>query len=153
MPITARFDGDASLRKRPMRRILDPLALQGARVLEQAEGGRCPILLQGTGEPLPIEYKTPVASAQIKSAVLLCGLNSPGRTVVIEREASRDHTEKMLLHFGAELDGRAVWRAWPQDHARRPAGAARAASARAGRSVLGGLSAGRGADRRRGPTS
>jgi len=101
--ITARFDGDASLRKRPMRRILDPLVLQGARVLEQAEGGRCPILLQGTGEPLPIEYKTPVASAQIKSAVLLAGLNSPGRTVVIEAEASRDHTEKMLLHFGANV--------------------------------------------------
>jgi 3-phosphoshikimate 1-carboxyvinyltransferase len=102
-PITARFDGDASLRKRPMRRILDPLVLQGARVLEQAEGGRCPILLQGTAEPLPIEYKTPVASAQIKSAVLLAGLNSPGRTVVIESEASRDHTEKMLIHFGARV--------------------------------------------------
>lgn len=102
-PITARFDGDASLRKRPMRRILDPLALQGARVLEQAEGGRFPIVLQGTAEPLPIEYKTPVASAQIKSAVLLAGLNSPGRTVVIETEASRDHTEKMLIHFGARL--------------------------------------------------
>lgn len=102
-PITARFDGDASLRKRPMRRILDPLTLQGARVLEQAEGGRCPIVLRGTAEPLPVEYKTPVASAQIKSAVLLAGLNSPGRTVVIETEASRDHTEKMLLHFGARL--------------------------------------------------
>ena len=102
-PITARFDGDASLRKRPMRRVLEPLALQGARVLEQAEGGRCPILLQGTSEPLPVEYKTPVASAQIKSAVLLCGLNSPGRTVVIEQEASRDHTEKMLRHFGASV--------------------------------------------------
>ena len=75
--ITARFDGDASLRKRPMRRIFDPLVLQGARVLEQAEGGRCPILLQGTGEPLPIEYKTPVASAQIKSAVLLAGSIRP----------------------------------------------------------------------------
>ena len=101
--ITARFDGDASLRKRPMRRILDPLLLQGARVLEQQEGGRFPILLQGTSEPLPIEYTTPVASAQIKSAVLFAGLNSPGRTVVIELEASRDHTEKMLTHFGAEL--------------------------------------------------
>jgi 3-phosphoshikimate 1-carboxyvinyltransferase len=102
-PITARIDGDASLRKRPMRRILEPLALQGARVLEQAEGGRCPIVLQGASEPFPVEYKTPVASAQIKSAVLLAGLNSPGRTVVIENEASRDHTEKMLLHFGAKL--------------------------------------------------
>ncbi|GLI93854.1 3-phosphoshikimate 1-carboxyvinyltransferase [Methylocystis echinoides] len=102
-PIVARFDGDASLRKRPMRRILDPLALQGAQVLEQAEGGRLPLVLQGSAEPLPVEYKTPVASAQIKSAVLLCGLNSPGRTVVIEAEASRDHTEKMLAHFGATV--------------------------------------------------
>ncbi len=102
-PIVARFDGDASLRKRPMRRILDPLELQGAQVLEQAEGGRLPLVLQGAAEPLPVEYKTPVASAQIKSAVLLCGLNSPGRTVVIETEASRDHTEKMLLHFGATV--------------------------------------------------
>ena len=101
--VTARFDGDASLRKRPMRRILDPLTLQGARVLEQQEGGRLPLVLQGTSEPLPIEYTTPVASAQIKSAVLLAGLNSPGRTTVIEREASRDHTEKMLTHFGAQV--------------------------------------------------
>ncbi|MBL8588426.1 MAG: 3-phosphoshikimate 1-carboxyvinyltransferase [Methylobacteriaceae bacterium] len=102
-PITARFDGDASLRKRPMRRILDPLELMGARVLEQGEGGRCPILLAGAAEPAPIAYETPVASAQIKSAVLLAGLNSPGRTVVMEKEASRDHTEKMLAHFGAAV--------------------------------------------------
>lgn len=102
-PIVARFDGDASLRKRPMRRILDPLALQGAEVLEAAEGGRLPLVLRGASEPLPVEYRTPVASAQIKSAVLLCGLNSPGRTVVIEAEASRDHTEKMLAHFGASV--------------------------------------------------
>jgi 3-phosphoshikimate 1-carboxyvinyltransferase len=101
--ITARFDGDASLRKRPMRRILDPLVLMGAEVLEQAEGGRCPILLKGTSEPAPIEYRTPVASAQIKSAVLFAGLNALGRTTVIESEASRDHTEKMLQFFGAEL--------------------------------------------------
>jgi 3-phosphoshikimate 1-carboxyvinyltransferase len=101
--VAARFDGDASLRKRPMRRILDPLVLMGARVLEQAEGGRCPILLQGTPEPAPIEYRTPVASAQIKSAVLFAGLNALGRTTVIESEASRDHTEKMLTFFGADL--------------------------------------------------
>jgi 3-phosphoshikimate 1-carboxyvinyltransferase len=101
--IVARFDGDASLRKRPMRRILDPLVLMGAQVLEQGEGGRCPILLKGTPEPAPIEYRTPVASAQIKSAVLLAGLNAPGRTTVIETEASRDHTEKMLRYFGATL--------------------------------------------------
>ncbi len=101
--IRATFDGDASLRKRPMRRILDPLQLMGVKIISQAEGGRCPIIIQGTAEPAPIEYKTPVASAQIKSAILFAGLNSPGRTVVIEAEASRDHTEKMLRHFGAEV--------------------------------------------------
>jgi 3-phosphoshikimate 1-carboxyvinyltransferase len=102
-PITATFDGDASLRKRPMRRILDPLALMGAQVEAQAEGGRCPIRLAGARHAAPIEYRTPVASAQIKSAVLLAGLNAPGRTTVIETEASRDHTERMLRHFGAEV--------------------------------------------------
>ena len=101
--VTAGFDGDASLRKRPMRRILDPLALMGVEVLSQAEGGRCPIVIRGTSEPAPIVYRTPVASAQIKSAVLLAGLNAPGETTVIETEASRDHTEKMLAHFAAEV--------------------------------------------------
>ena len=101
--ITATFDGDASLRKRPMRRILDPLRLMGAQVLSEAEGGRCPIVLKGARDPAPIEYRTPVASAQIKSAVLLAGLNAPGATTVIEAEASRDHTEKMLAYFGAEV--------------------------------------------------
>jgi len=101
--MTAWFDGDASLRKRPMRRILDPLILMGAEVLSEAEGGRCPILLKGASEPVPIVYQPPVASAQIKSAVLLAGLNSPGRTTVIEAEATRDHTEKMLKHFGASI--------------------------------------------------
>lgn len=102
-PITATFDGDASLRKRPMRRILDPLVKMGARVVSEAEGGRCPITLEGARETVPIVYETPVASAQIKSAVLLAGLNAPGRTTVIENEASRDHTERMLRHFGAEV--------------------------------------------------
>ncbi len=134
--ITARFDGDASLRKRPMRRILDPLVLMGAQVLEQAEGGRCPILLKGTPEPAPIEYRTPVASAQIKSAVLLAGLNALGRTTVIESEASRDHTEKMLRLFRRRIALRALWRAWPQDHAGRPAGTCAPADCRAGRSVF-----------------
>ncbi len=101
--VTAQFDGDASLRKRPMRRILDPLTLMGAEILAEAEGGRCPILLKGTQEPLPIEYRTKVASAQVKSAVLLAGLNSPGRTILIEPQASRDHTEKMLTFFGASI--------------------------------------------------
>ena len=97
------FDGDASLRKRPMRRVLDPLRLMGAQVLDEVEGGRCPITLKGAGEPAPILYRTPVASAQIKSAVLLAGLNARGITTVVESEASRDHTEKMLAHFGAEV--------------------------------------------------
>ena len=101
--ISATFDGDASLRKRPMRRILDPLVQMGAQVVAEEPGGRCPIVLRGTSEPAPIEYRTPVASAQIKSAILLAGLNSPGRTCVIETEASRDHTEKMLAHFGAQV--------------------------------------------------
>ena len=102
-PIEATFDGDASLRKRPMRRILDPLAEMGVEVVSQAEGGRCPITLRGVRDPLPITYRTPVASAQIKSAILLAGLNSPGRTTVIETEATRDHTEKMLTYFGATV--------------------------------------------------
>src|ERR1700749_1815549 len=102
-PITAVFDGDASLRSRPMRRILDPLELMGARARGSTDGGRLPLTLAGARDPLPIVYRTPVASAQIKSAVLLAGLAAPGVTTVIEAEASRDHTELMLKHFGAEI--------------------------------------------------
>jgi 3-phosphoshikimate 1-carboxyvinyltransferase len=102
-PITAVFDGDASLRSRPMRRIVDPLELMGARVVASGEGGRLPLTLHGARDPLPILYRTPVASAQIKSAVLLAGLAAPGITTVIETEASRDHTELMLKHFGAQI--------------------------------------------------
>jgi 3-phosphoshikimate 1-carboxyvinyltransferase len=102
-PITAVFDGDASLRSRPMRRVLDPLELMGARVSASRDGGRLPLTLVGARDPLPILYRTPVASAQIKSAVLLAGLAAPGVTTVIESEASRDHTELMLKHFGAEI--------------------------------------------------
>jgi 3-phosphoshikimate 1-carboxyvinyltransferase len=102
-PITATFDGDASLRKRPMNRILDPVVQIGARAVSAAEGGRLPLTLQGARDPIPIVYRTPVASAQIKSAVLLAGLAAPGATTVIESEASRDHTELMLRHFGATL--------------------------------------------------
>ncbi len=112
-PIEARFDGDSSLRKRPMRRILDPLVQMGAQVIAQAEGGRCPITLRGPDALSPIVYRTPVASAQIKSAVLLAGLNARGITTVIETEASRDHTEKMLAHFGADV------RVTPQGEGRR----------------------------------
>ncbi len=102
-PITAVFDGDASLRSRPMRRILDPLELMGAKAGASGEGGRLPLTLNGARDPLPILYRTPVASAQIKSAVLLAGLAAPGITTVIETEASRDHTELMLKHFGAQI--------------------------------------------------
>ena len=102
-PVTAVFDGDASLRSRPMRRVLDPLALMGARVTAGGEGGRLPLTIAGARHPVPIVYKTPVASAQIKSAVLLAGLAAPGVTTVIEQEASRDHTELMLKHFGADI--------------------------------------------------
>jgi 3-phosphoshikimate 1-carboxyvinyltransferase len=102
-PIRTAFDGDASLRKRPMGRILEPLALMGAKALAMAEGKRLPLTLEGARHPVPIEYRTPVASAQIKSAVLLAGLSAPGETTVIESEASRDHTERMLRHFGAEV--------------------------------------------------
>ncbi|MCI0599363.1 MAG: 3-phosphoshikimate 1-carboxyvinyltransferase [Beijerinckiaceae bacterium] len=101
--ITATFDGDDSLRKRPVRRILDPLCLMGAEVLSLAQGGRSPVLLKGTSEPIPIDYSPSVPSAQVKSAVLLAGLNSPGRTTVIESMATRDHTEKMLRYFGAAI--------------------------------------------------
>jgi 3-phosphoshikimate 1-carboxyvinyltransferase len=102
-PIAAVFDGDASLRGRPMRRVLDPLELMGARVGDAREGGRLPLTLNGARDPLPILYKTPVASAQIKSAVLLAGLAAPGITTVVETEASRDHTELMMKHFGATI--------------------------------------------------
>src|ERR687898_1767126 len=102
-PIRTTFDGDASLRKRPMRRILDPLVRMGTAVVGEAQGGRVPLTLRSPRATVPIVYETPAASAQITSAVLLAGLNSPGRTTVIEREATRDHTERMLRHFGAKV--------------------------------------------------
>jgi 3-phosphoshikimate 1-carboxyvinyltransferase len=102
-PITAIFDGDASLRSRPMRRILDPLEKFGARTVDQQQGGRLPITVKGALDPIPVIYEVPVPSAQVKSAVLLAGLAAPGETVVIETEATRDHTERMLRHFGAEI--------------------------------------------------
>jgi len=101
-PITATFDGDASLRSRPMQRILDPLLRMGARTLASVEG-RLPLTLAGARDPIPIVFKPPVPSAQLKSATLLAGLAAPGETVVIEAEPTRDHTEKMLVHFGAEV--------------------------------------------------
>ena len=101
-PITAVFTGDASLRKRPMRRVLDPLALFGCEAVGR-EGGLLPITLKGAANPGPVTYRLPVPSAQVKSAVLLAGLNAPGDTTVLETEPTRDHTERMLQHFGAKL--------------------------------------------------
>jgi 3-phosphoshikimate 1-carboxyvinyltransferase len=86
-----------------MQRVLDPLQRIGARVLEVADKGRLPLRLQGALDPVPIEYRPPAASAQLKSAVLLAGLAAPGETTVVENEATRDHTEKLLTHFGAQL--------------------------------------------------
>ncbi|MFI0847932.1 3-phosphoshikimate 1-carboxyvinyltransferase [Mesorhizobium sp. IMUNJ 23232] len=98
------FIGDASLSKRPMGRVLDPLRQMGVQVLEAAAGDRMPITLHGPRHAAPIAYRVPMASAQVKSAVLLAGLNTPGITTVIEPVMTRDHTEKMLKGFGAKLD-------------------------------------------------
>ncbi|MFP6749289.1 MAG: 3-phosphoshikimate 1-carboxyvinyltransferase [Alphaproteobacteria bacterium] len=100
--LTSIFTGDASLRRRPMQRVITPLAEMGGR-FEAAPGGRLPITVVGRDTLMPIEYRLPVASAQIKSAVLLAGLNAPGRTSVIEPRPTRDHTEHLLRHFGAEV--------------------------------------------------
>ena len=100
--IAATFTGDASLRSRPMGRITDPLALFGAESVGRS-GGRLPLTLVGAADPVPVRYHTPMPSAQVKSAVLLAGLNVRGDTVVIEQEATRDHTERMLAGFGAEI--------------------------------------------------
>ena len=101
-PIAATFDGDASLRKRPMRRVLEPLERIGAHTLTSSDG-RLPLTLAGAHDPIPIMFEPQVASAQLKSAVLFAGLAAPGETIVVEAEATRDHTEKMLTHFGAHL--------------------------------------------------
>ncbi len=94
--------GDASLRRRPMRRVTDPLQACGAR-FQARHGGRLPLAIQGARDALPIEYRLPVASAQVKSALLLAGLNAPGWTRIEEPEPTRDHSERMLRHFGAEV--------------------------------------------------
>jgi 3-phosphoshikimate 1-carboxyvinyltransferase len=105
--ITVTFTGDASLRSRPMGRVTDPLALFGAEARGR-RGGRLPITLTGAAAPMPVRYATPMPSAQVKSAVLLAGLNAPGETVVIEREPTRDHTERMLAGFGADVSTEAT---------------------------------------------
>lgn len=100
--ITATFTGDASLVKRPMRRVTQPLEMMGATFLCRS-GDRLPLTVKGAQETLAIEYKLPVASAQVKSAVMLAGLNAAGRTTVIEDHPTRDHTENMLRHFGVDV--------------------------------------------------
>jgi 3-phosphoshikimate 1-carboxyvinyltransferase len=105
--LTAFVTGDASLRRRPMGRVIEPLSRMGAE-FSARQGGRLPLMLRGAILPVPIEYTLPVASAQVKSAVLLAGLNAPGATTVIEPEATRDHTERMLRHFGAAVAVSAV---------------------------------------------
>ena len=100
--MTATFTGDASLRKRPMGRVTEPLSLFGTQA-HGRKGGRLPMTIVGAANPVPVRYALPVASAQVKSAVLLAGLNAPGQTVVVEREPTRDHSERMLRGFGAEV--------------------------------------------------
>ncbi len=100
--ISATFTGDASLNKRPMARVTDPIALFGAQSVGRS-GGRLPMTIVGAANPVPVRYVVPMPSAQVKSAVLLAGLNAPGQTVVIEKEATRDHTERMLTGFGATV--------------------------------------------------
>ncbi len=101
--ITATFIGDASLSGRPMKRVIDPLTMMGAS-FEASAGGTLPLMLRGASPAVPITYRLPVASAQVKSAVLLAGLNTPGITRVIEPIPTRDHTERMLTGFGAKLE-------------------------------------------------
>lgn len=105
-PVTATFDGDDSLRSRPMRRVLDPLEKMGARIVQVTDDGRLPLTVHGAADPIPIVYEPPVPSAQLKSAVLLAGLAAPGETTVIEAEATRDHTERLLKHFGAKVSSK-----------------------------------------------
>ncbi|MBS0474685.1 MAG: 3-phosphoshikimate 1-carboxyvinyltransferase [Proteobacteria bacterium] len=101
-PIDTSFIGDASLSKRPMGRVIDPLSQMGA-AFEASNGGRLPLTVRGAMPAVPIEYQLPVASAQVKSAVLLAGLNTPGITTVVEPVPTRDHSERMLRGFGADL--------------------------------------------------
>ena len=101
-PFFSVMTGDASLRGRPMRRVTDPLAACGARFVSR-EGGRLPLAIEGAAEAMPLEYTVPVPSAQVKSALLLCGLNAPGISRIEEKEATRDHSENMLRHFGAAV--------------------------------------------------
>ena len=101
-PITVTFTGDASLSRRPMGRVIEPLSQMGAQ-FSASPGGRLPLTMTGCCPAVPIRYVLPVASAQVKSALLLAGLNAPGETTVVERVPTRDHSERMLAGFGAEI--------------------------------------------------
>ncbi|MGH7073211.1 MAG: 3-phosphoshikimate 1-carboxyvinyltransferase [Stellaceae bacterium] len=101
-PFTSFFSGDASLRRRPMARVIAPLERFGTRFVAR-HGQRLPLAEIGTADPLPIAYRLPMASAQVKSAVLLAGLNAPGETRIVEPEPTRDHTERLMRHFGATV--------------------------------------------------
>ncbi len=100
--ISVTLTGDASLTKRPMNRVIKPLEMMGA-TFKSSEGGRLPLTINGTNEILPLEYTLPMASAQVKSAILLAGLTARGETTVIEPKPTRDHTENMLTHFGVDI--------------------------------------------------
>lgn len=101
-PVSARFVGDASLSRRPMGRVTKPLSEMGAK-FEGTGGDKLPMRVTGAADPLPFTYELPVASAQVKSAILIAGLNAPGTTTVIEPKPTRDHTERMLRAFGAKI--------------------------------------------------
>ena len=102
-PFSVTLSGDASLNSRPMGRVINPLKEMGA-IVKARSGGRLPISITGLADPMPIEYELPVASAQVKSSILLAGLGAAGKTRVIEPKPTRNHTELMLRHFGAEVD-------------------------------------------------
>ena len=136
------FIGDASLSKRPMGRVLDPLRQMGVQVVEAAAGDRMPLTLRGPKHAAPISYRVPMASAQVKSAVLLAGLNTPGITTVIEPVMTRDHTEKMLRGFGANVEVETDASGIRHIHIEGQGKLTRSDHRRTGRSVLGRLSAG-----------
>lgn len=119
--IEAELIGDESLSSRPMRRIIEPLELMGARI--RATDGKSPLIIRGAAKPVPITYKLPVASAQVKSAILFAGLNAPGTTTVIETSPSRDHTERLFNGFGVRVET-SVAHAVKLDGPARPAGGA-----------------------------
>ena len=141
-PFTSFMTGDDSLRSRPMARVTEPLAEMGATFVSRSRG-RLPLAITGSNELMPIRYRQKVASAQVKSAILLAGLHAPGRTTVVEPQASRDHTERLLRHLGATVTIETLEERRHGGVDRGPAGARRGRAAGAGLRLLGGLCAGR----------